>query len=431
MLDFVHARRASVSARVVGHDRHRLLDDHRARVDPLVHEVHGDAGLGDARPRAPPRRGRRPGKAGRSDGWTLMTASKRSRNAGRQQVHVPGADDEARRRARRASPPSRRRAPRGRRSRRARRRPPPRPRGAARAGAPRRDRAGARRDDARGSPPRRPGSRASSSAWRFVPVSPGAPSDGRSSSSAAAARRPREIPTVRTFRAAAVDAVAPPRRADPGSTAATQSGARRGHDRAVADPEVEDAALLLLVHALLVEPARTPAAAPTHAGSIRAPSPSGSTRARFPGDAAARDVRERADVGRRPQRAARRPGRAASVRAGDPRRSRRRRSSAAHEREAVRVQPGRREPEHDVARRDPRSVHEPVARHEADAGAGEVELAVAGTRPASPRSRRRGARSPASRQTSAAPSTSCGDVVEVERVRRDVVEEEERLGARS
>ena len=61
------------------------------------------------------------------------------------------------------------------------------------------------------------------------------------------------------------------------------SGVRGRHDRAEADAEVEDAALLVLGDAALVQPGEDRRAAPSSSGSIRAPSPPGRTRGRFPG----------------------------------------------------------------------------------------------------------------------------------------------------
>ena len=113
-------RSRSASAVSPGSDRARLLEDHRPGVDALVDEMDGDAGLRDAGSEGVLDR-RRPGKAGRSDGWTLI-AVKPLEEGRREQVHVPGADDQLDLGSA-ASRPSPGRAPPARRSPRAGRRP--------------------------------------------------------------------------------------------------------------------------------------------------------------------------------------------------------------------------------------------------------------------------------------------------------------------
>ena len=99
-----------------------------------------------------------------------------------------------------------------------------------------------------------------------------------------------------------------------------------------------------------------------------------------------------------------------------------------HEREAVRVEPRGRQPEDDVSVRHTRAVDERVARDQADAGPGEVELLVAID------ARHLGGLAPEQRASGRAADVGRAldelrDLLEVEPVRRDVVEEEERVGA--
>ena len=92
------------------------------------------------------------------------------------------------------------------------------------------------------------------------------------------------------------------------------------------------------------------------------------------------------------------------------------------------MQPGRGETDDDVARLDPRPVDQPVPLDEPDAGAGEVELIV----PVDPgQLRRLAAEEHASRIATDLRRTldELRDRVELDLVRRDVVEEEEGLGA--
>ena len=79
MLDLVHAL-AQRLGRVPGPDGHGLLEDHRPGVDSLVDEVDGDA-VSETPAASASSIGVVPGKAGRSDGWTLIAVC-RSRKPG-------------------------------------------------------------------------------------------------------------------------------------------------------------------------------------------------------------------------------------------------------------------------------------------------------------------------------------------------------------
>ena len=117
-----------------------------------------------------------------------------------------------------------------------------------------------------------------------------------------------------------------------------------------ADPEVEDAALLLLGRRLGRRARRRRPDAPTPPGRSRAPRPVGQ-HPRRGCRRSRRRSRARAHGRRSCSRSRGRPrGRAASARAGGRRRTAPSPISAPHEREAVRVQARRRQAEHDVAR---------------------------------------------------------------------------------
>ena len=339
-------------------DRHRLWRDHGAGVDALVDVVDGRRRSRRRRRRARPRSGARRGSAGSSDGVHVDDASGEAvEERRRQQVHVAGAARRARRRAPRATSPSRRRAPRGRRGSRARtsrsRCPAARARSSAQAPG---------RFDATATI----GSPASISACRFVPS-----------------------PETRT-----------PIIRDPSDHQSRP--ARLGDDGAEADAEVEDAAQLVLVDVPRepVEDRRPLPRVPVD----RARSPSGTTRARLPSDAAARDVRERV-------RAVAQPPHVVEV---EPRR---REQVVAvvvvlledppDEREAVRVHAGRREADDGVAGLDASSRRSSSSRSTTPTHVPAKSSSPArGRCRAARRSRRRRARHPAARQTSAAPSTS-------------------------
>ena len=200
------------------------------------------------------------------------------------------------------------------------------------------------------------------------------------------------------------------------------------HDGAVADPDVEDAAQLVLGHAVLGEPGEDRRPLPRRRGRSTAPTPSGRTRARFPAipppvtcASARTSARARSDAdvvevaaGRGQQQVG-----VERVVADDP----------PHEREAVRVDPRGRQPDDDVAVPGARAVDQVVAVDEAHDRAAEVELLVA----VDPRQLGR----LAAEDRAAGGAADVGgaldelrDLLRVDRVRGDVVEEEERLGAR-
>ena len=245
------------------------------------------------------------------------------------------------------------------------------------------------------------GSPASSSAWRFVP----SPIPGRRSPFPRAGLRVRthpQPPSCTKRHVPATDGrmhsstVSPRRRLrrrlDRPITG-TPACASGRDDRAVADPEVEDAALLLLGDALRRRASANTGGRSHAAGSIRAPSPSGRTRARLPAIpppvmwASARTSRGRAEP--------------ADVVEVEPRRReqqirvelRRPPDQPADEREAVRVQPRRRQPE----TTSPPATREPSTRsaraNHARRTCRRSRAPPRGRRPASRRSRRRGARS--------------------------------------
>ena len=89
----------------------------------------------------------------------------------------------------------------------------------------------------------------------------------------------------------------------------------------------------------------------------------------------------------------------------------------------------RREPDDDVARLDPRAVDQVATIDDPDARAGEVELLVSVDARQLRRlaAEQRAAGGPADLRR---PLDQLGDLLELDPVRRDVVEEEERLGAR-
>ena len=231
----------AASRRVAGRDRHGLLRDHRAACRRPRRRSGRSPPSRRRRPRARPRSACAPGKAGRSDGWTLTTRpGKRSRKRASAGACSPAQTTSVDAVLARASRPSPGRAPRGSRSRRAedRRRDarPPRPaRARARPACSRRPRrsAGPRRSAPAGSCPRRE------------------------------TRTPITSQPIRPI------------------TSPLAGVAGSGTTAHIADAEVEDAPLLLLVDACSASHAKT--GGRSHASqSISAPSPSGRTRARLP-----------------------------------------------------------------------------------------------------------------------------------------------------
>ena len=99
-----------------------------------------------------------------------------------------------------------------------------------------------------------------------------------------------------------------------------------------------------------------------------------------------------------------------------------------HEREPVRVHAGRREADHGVAGHDVAPVDELVAIDDADAGAGEVELAVA-VDPGELRRLAADERDAGRAADLGGSLDELGDLVELDRRRRDVVEQHQRRGA--
>ena len=311
-------------------DRHALLREHRPGVEPLVDEVDGDARRLDAgRERVLDRV-----RAGERRQQRRVDVDDRARGSGRGTASSAGACSRRARRARRRAPRasvaitrsrSSRSAWQSRLKRRGRDRRP-------------RARAAARRRPCGSTRPRATGSPASISACRFVPL-------------------PQTSTPIIAIR---------PITSSPGR------GSR--DDRAPADAEVEDAAQLVLVD-VPREPRRTPAAAPRRPSRARRCRPSGSDALEVAEDAAAGDVRERlraaAQRARDVEVEARR--REQVGRRRSPRRSSTRRTSV----NPFACTPADGEADHGVAGRDRRAVDQVGALDDADAGAGEVELALA------------------------------------------------------
>ena len=242
------------------------------------------------------------------------------------------------------------------------------------------------------------------SAWRFVP-SPLTSTPIIRRSTPRRPRRPRARPITRS----------------PGTDVA------RLDDRAVPDAQVEHAAQLVLPDALVGEPREDRGALPGGRLDDRADAVREDAR-EIAGDPPAGDVRERADVGPRPERAhvvevaTRRREQQVGIELVVP-------DDAADEREAVRVDARGGQPEDDVAGLCPRPVDELGAGDDADDGPAEVDLLVA----VDPGKLRR----LAAEDRAAGGAADVGgafhelrDLIRVDDVRGDVVEEEERLGAR-
>ncbi len=264
-------RARSVSRRVVRLDGDRLGADHRARVDALVDPVDGRRGLGDSGGEDVLDRVSCPGTP-------AAAPSGCSRRAGRTPRRIADGAGACSRRGRASSTPcvaeasarAPRRAPRGSRSR---------PRRTSRSAMPAASARASARRPARFDATATIGRPASMSAWRFVP-SP-----------------LTSTPIMRrsTGRRSSPASMRPITRS-PGATSAG------GHDGAVADAEVENPPQLVLADAVLGEPAEHRRALPGRRDRHRSQH-SGKDAREVPGDAAARDVRERAHVGARAERA--------------------------------------------------------------------------------------------------------------------------------
>ena len=201
-------------------------------------------------------------------------------------------------------------------------------------------------------------------------------------------------------------------------------GAR--NDRAVADPEVEHPPLLLLGHVARGEPVEDGRPLPRTRVDARAQT-SGKRAAEIAGDASAGDVSEGAHVHFLFQLAhlvqVQTVGREHEVGVEGlvP-------DDRAHEREAVRVQAGRRQADHDVSGAAAGAVDQLRAPHETDARSREVELALAvdARQLGGLAADERAAGRPADGRE---PLHEVGNLLELEDARGDVVEEEERIGA--
>ena len=196
-----------------------------------------------------------------------------------------------------------------------------------------------------------------------------------------------------------------------------------GDDREVPDPEVEDAAQLVLVDMPRepLEDGRALPGVPVDLGGEAV----GKHAREVALDPAAGDVREGV-------RAAAQPADVVEV---EPRGREQvvavvvlRLEDAPDEREAVRVDSGRREADDRVSRLDPRAVDETLSLHDPDARAREVELLVA-VDPGQLGGLAADERDPGRAADLGRALDELRDLLELDPVRGDVVEEEQRVGA--